>query len=245
MITNHFDLPEALVRAIANDPYTKGDSDYSITQLINPPRIEALKEIHKDELEEDASNRIWSFLGQVSHVIAERSARPNIDIVEKRYFAEIEGKKISGQIDLYETDTQTLFDFKVTKAWAFSKKGGSGQKPEWIHQMNMQAHLMELNGLHPKTLQIVGILRDFDEKQAGKNGYPIASIVKAEMPLWPSQGSYLFIVKRITAHEQAKKDLPLCTKTDTWEGRRCDRWCPVNKFCIQYKEAKKTGVFVI
>lgn len=242
MLSNNKNLPESIVRAIANDPYNRGDSDYSVTQLLAPPRKVALEIRHKDEVVEDASMRIWSLLGQAVHVIAERAKGPD-DIAEKRYFSELEGKRVSGQIDLYESTPSLLSDFKVTKAWAFSRPQGFGQKTEWRQQLNLQAELMRINGVSPKKLQVVGILRDFDDKRAGKDGYPASEIVTAEIPLWLSKECLTLFKRKIREHEMAKKTLPLCTSEDTWGGRRCHKYCAVNSFCDQYKDTKRTGIF--
>lgn len=240
-ITNKYSLPLAFVRAVENDSYNKGDADFSVTQLLSPARLEALKEKHRDELTEDCKDRVWSLLGQSVHGILERSARPG-DLVEKRFFAEFNGVKISGQIDLLDQEG-VLSDWKVTKAWAFSKKGGSGKKPEWVAQLNMQLELLRQNGLDAKALQIVGILKDFDAKKSGENGYPALEIVQAEIPMWEREKTQVFIKDRIVAHMFANKDqLPKCTSAETWGGNRCQGYCPVAKFCSQYQESRKTGL---
>ena len=60
-ITNKYGLPSSLYNALANDPYV-GGGDISITRLIAPPRIVALRKRHEAEIVEDASDRIWSLL---------------------------------------------------------------------------------------------------------------------------------------------------------------------------------------
>lgn len=240
-LTNKKNLPSQLFRAIQNDPYTKGESDYSVTGLLKPPRAAALELKHFDEIEEDISSRTFALLGQAVHVILERAANPN-DLVEKRFFSEFNGVKVSGQIDYYDCETKTLSDWKVTKAWAFSKKGGSGKKPEWIQQLNMQAHLIRLHGINAEKLQIVGILKDFDQKKAGENGYPDAEIVVADIPLWDAQACQEFILERIKLHEAAKSELPKCSGGETWGGNRCKGYCLAAPFCEQYKSALKTGL---
>ena len=248
-VSNETGLPEAIVRAIENDSYDRGCADFSVTQLLNPPRLEALKVKHSEEIVEDASTRIFSLLGQATHTILERAARPEVDMVEKRFFAKFGDHVLSGQIDLLEADTGTLSDFKVTKAYAFSKRGGSGQKYEWICQMNMQLELLRQNGLDARKLQIVGILRDWDSgcldpanKRKFMIGYPKAEIVAAEIPMWPRKQTQELILERVLAHAKAKDDLPLCNIEETWQGRRCFGYCQVSAFCEQYQNSKKTGI---
>jgi hypothetical protein len=238
-ITNKFGLPEAYVRAVKNDPYEKGESQFSVTGLLAPPRQKALLDQYQDLVEEDAIDRVWSLLGQGTHHILQRAARPGIDIVEQRYFATFNGVIVSGQIDLLEQDTGTLSDWKVTKAFAFSKKGGSGLKPEWVAQLNMQLELLRQNGLDARSLQIVGILKDFDKKRMND---PALEIVVVDIPIWEREKTVSFINERIKAHLDALKSLPECTTKETWAGRRCQGWCAVKDHCDQYKQMQKTGL---
>lgn len=248
-LTNLYNLPLSVVRAMENDKYSKGDSDFSVTQLLNPPRQEALKEIHKDELVEEASNRIFALLGQATHVILERGAREGIDLVERRFFATFLGKRVSGQIDLLERDSGVLSDFKVTKAYPFTKKGGKGLKPEWIAQLNMQLELMRQNGESAERLQIVGIVRDWDEKCLDPynklkylEGYPPTEIVTVPVPIWERKKTVAFIEERVDLHLQAKVLIPRCGSAETWGGDRCKGYCVVSPHCEQYKNATKTGL---
>ena len=45
-ITNKFNVPETLVALATRDYYTKGKSDYSVTEIISPPRIQRLRRKH-------------------------------------------------------------------------------------------------------------------------------------------------------------------------------------------------------
>lgn len=248
-LTNTYNLPASILRALENDPYDKGDADFSVTGLLKPARVSALEAIHKDQLEEDASGRIFALLGQATHSILERSARPGLDLVEKRFKAQFGDYTVSGQIDLLELDNGVLSDFKVTKAYPFSTKGGKGKKPEWMAQLNMQLELLRCNGYEAKRLQIVGILRDYDEKCNDPNnkmkfmsGYPKAEIITSEIDIWPREMIQAFIRERIKAHVEARVNLPKCTSLETWGGNRCKGYCPVAEFCDQYKKAKTTGI---
>ena len=56
-ITNERNLPYALVKAVENDSYNMGSADKSVTGLLQPPRQSALRELHADEVTEDASDQ--------------------------------------------------------------------------------------------------------------------------------------------------------------------------------------------
>lgn len=238
--TNKHKLPEAFVRAALNDPYDNGGSDFSATSLAQPPRASALLYSSKTSPVVDVSSRVASIIGQGSHKIAERAARPGVDISEKRYFGKFNVGGIvymvSAAVDLYEGDTQTLYDWKTTKAYAFSVKAGSGKKPEWIEQMNIGAELMRQNGHDVKALKIIAMLKDWREDQAGTGGMPHSEVVCVELPLWEPGQAKDHIESRIRLHVEARKNLPECTGKENWGGRRCERWCDASSICEQYQK---------
>jgi hypothetical protein len=244
--SNKYGLPEAFVRAVVNDPYNKGASDFSATGLANPARASALIEKFKDEVTVDVSSRVAATIGQGAHSIAERAARPSVDLCEERLFAKftVDGQEftVSAAVDLYEKDTCTLMDWKTTKAYAFSKKAGSGKKPEWIDQLNIGAELLRRNGHSPRRLVIIAMLKDWSQREAGSAGMPESEVVAVELPLWESEKTVAHIETRIRAHVLARTELPLCTTKENWAGRRCGQWCDASSVCTQYQKALKTGL---
>lgn len=213
-LTNRANLPPALVAAVENDPYSKGDARYSVTGLLKPSRIVALESIHRDVLEEDAEDRLWSLYGQIAHVILERANRTAI--AEKRFFGEIAGVKVSAQVDTLDLEGGLLSDWKFTTAWKFKR----GQQPpaDWVAQLNMQLELLRQNGLDATRLQIVGLLRDFSKLEAKRSGdYPQASVQVMSIPLWPREKTIAFMEGRIRSHDAALANLPLCSAEEKWE----------------------------
>lgn len=223
MITNIRNLPEAIVRAIKNDPYDKGPSDFSITEILQPPRIRALKIKHKNEIVEDASERIWSLLGQSIHTILERSNNPENAIAEKRYFAKFGDYTVSAQVDSLELVSGILQDYKTTTAWKFV--GNKPPSPDYIAQLNGQLEILRRNNLDARFLQIVGILRDWQIREANLNpDYPQFQVATLQIPMWSREETSSFIEDRIRVHLAAEKILPLCTQDD--------KWATPNKFAI-------------
>ena len=73
-LTNKHGLPQAIVNAIKNDPYTPGKrADISVTRLIDAPQVSVLYRNHYKDIVEDVSNRIFSIMGQAMHHILERA----------------------------------------------------------------------------------------------------------------------------------------------------------------------------
>src|SRR5437762_14151842 len=109
-ITNRLGLPQPIVDAVRNDPYTSGHSDITVTQLLRPARAVALEREHRDEIVEDAADRLWALCGQIGHAILERGSKQVL--TERRFFAQIAGWNVSGQADLIPPDM--LIDYKFT-----------------------------------------------------------------------------------------------------------------------------------
>lgn len=237
-LTNKSNLPQALYDAVLNDAYSKQGADFSITELLKPPRQRALQIKHFDEIEEDVEDRLWALYGQVAHLILERANRK--DLAEKRFFMSLGNMTISGQLDTLDLESGVLRDFKFTTVWGFMR--GSPIKPEWIAQLNMQLELLRQNNLDAKELQIVGLLRDYQKSKAKESRYPKNQIAILNIPLWERAQTIDFIMSRMEMHINALKELPNCDAEETWAGRRCKDYCSVSQFCSQYQQAKKTGI---
>src|SRR5215472_16798226 len=97
-LTNELNLPEPLVEAVRRDPYDRGDSDFTVSELVSPPRIVQLRRKHSGQFTEDASDRIFSLFGQAIHIILERSAGERY-LVEERFSLKYpDGTRVSGRI---------------------------------------------------------------------------------------------------------------------------------------------------
>lgn len=210
-ITNKQNLPAPLVRAVAIQSHSKEGADYSVTELIKPPRITALEKQYWDVLEEDASDRLWSLIGQMGHQVLWRSTEGGI--AEHRFHVEVGGKKVSGQVD-YVVLTQEIIDYKFTSIWAVK----DGIKPEWEQQLNCYKYIAEENGVAVKELRIIAILRDWNVNEAKrKPDLPQSQVVVLPVRVWGKEEVRSWMEGRIALHEQAMQTLPLCSGEDMWE----------------------------
>lgn len=221
-ITNHHGLPAPLVRAVSHDTYTKEGSDYSVTELIKPPRIAALERLHADELEEDASDRLWLLMGKAGHEVLRRSSDGGI--VEERCIMEIGGKKVSGQLDYAVTD-KSIIDYKFTSVWAVK----DGVKIEWEQQLNCYKYLASQYGVEVQHLTIIAILRDWSVREAGRDAnYPQCQVKVLPVRIWDERDTVTWINNRIFLHEAARAgQLPECTSEEMWETK--ERFAAVKK----------------
>jgi hypothetical protein len=209
-LTNRANLPQAIVDAVTNDSYSKGDAHISVTGLLRPPRLAILEKCHEDALTEDAADRIWSLLGQSIHTILERANR--VAISERRLSMNVEGWIVSGSMDLYEEEDR-LVDYKITSVWKLIK----GDFGEWEDQLNLYSVILRHHGHVPKKLQVVVILRDWSKREAERDSnYPQAQVVNIDIPLWSDENAMKFMRERIILHKQAEIRLPECTPKERW-----------------------------
>ncbi|MES2367168.1 MAG: hypothetical protein V4563_14925 [Pseudomonadota bacterium] len=212
-ITNHAGLPLPLVEAVRRDPYHSNGSDTTATTLLKPARAVALEKLHKAEITEDAADRLWALIGQIGHLILERSGGM---LTELRLFAEVRGWKVSGQMDLLSGNILT--DYKLTSVWSCK----DGLKPEWEQQLNALRLLASMNGHKIEKAQIVAIYRDWSKLEARRSAdYPRHQVQVFDVPLWNLLDAMKWLDERVQVHQAAQsaleKNLPECTASERWE----------------------------
>jgi hypothetical protein len=225
-ITNRLGLPASLVDAVAWSDRDREGCDYTVTELLEPPRIVALKRHFEATLEEDAGDRLWSLLGSAGHeVLARYGKQAQKAIVEERAVMEIDvdGKtfKVGGRLDYAITEEYTLIDFKFVSYWAAREV-----KPEWVQQLNLYRYLATQYGVKIEKAKIIAILRDWSVREARRDpSYPQVQCIVHEVPVWSLFECQEFMIERIRMHEEAKVTLPACSSADMWE--RPERWAAI------------------
>ncbi len=218
-ITNKHGLPEALVRAVQNDPYSAGASDISVTKLIDSPQRRQLLMNHVALIEEDVSERIWSLLGQAVHHILERAGTDTM--VEERLYAEVDGWTLSGQFDRLHLASKTLSDYKVTTT--YKAKGDDN----WTRQLNVLRWLAFQNGLIVDHLEIVAIFRDFRKSEVDRNPeYPQQAVKVIPVSVWPLDETEAYIRERVRLHQLAQTGM-----ADVWCSDE-ERWYTGDKWAL-------------
>jgi len=214
IITNNYNLPANLVRAVEYDAHRK--ADYSCSELIKAPRIVHLEKRHDDEIRDDASERVWLLLGRSVHYILEKSATKS-QLEESYIEIPVCDRMISGTSDLYED--KKVSDYKVTSAWSLIY---GDRIKNWENQLNVYAYMFRTIGLEVEELQIVAILRDWIKSKAENDqNYPQKPVIPFSVPLWYQNVQEEYIKSRvanlITYEDASDKALPHCTPEDRWE----------------------------
>lgn len=225
-LTNKHDLPAPILAMIAqmSGSYSKGNSSYSMTGLIAPPRVARLRELFADQIEEDAADMISILYGQALHNYIQ-NFKPGEEydlsnwIFEERLFAELDGVVISGQIDARHRMPagNALWDWKMTSVWSVMNA-----KKEWEEQLNMYRWLVEtVTGERVVSLNIGAFMKDHVARDAGKGDYPAAAFQRVEIDIWTMDEAEAFIRECLDHHQASKLDAAIgglaeCTPADMW-----------------------------
>ena len=236
-VTNVHNLPEPLVTLARREYYSKGAAQYSVTEIMSPPKIRRMREKYDDQIVTDVSQMLWSLLGSALHVVMERGETSGW-IKEERLFAEVDGVSISGAIDLQEEGESgiTIYDYKFTSAWAVMQ-----EKEEWTQQLNIYKWLVEtVKQRKVVGLKICALIRDYSKHDL-REAYPAAPICIVDVPLWDSVKTEMYIRERLEMHRESKmradfeEDLQNCSNEE--------RWMSETTFAVK-REGRKTAIRV-
>jgi hypothetical protein len=220
IITNKHGVPEPLVTLASKEYYSKGASQYSVTEIMAPPKIKRLREQYNDQIKQDVSDMLWNLLGSALHVVMERGVTDGWTM-EERLYKEMDGVTVSGAIDIQQEtpDGVVIIDYKFTSAWAVMQ-----EKEEWQQQLNVYKWLVEtVKRKKVVGLKICALVRDFNRHET-KEGYPKASIEMVDIPMWDSVTTEAYVRERLNLHRDAKvsadfgDELPACSDTDRWQS---------------------------
>jgi len=218
-ITNNWNVPETLMTLATTEYYSKGASQYSVTELMSPPRIRRLREQYDEKVVQDVADNLWQLLGSALHVVMERGVTDGY-IQEERLFINVDEIAISGQIDLQKETPEgiVIIDYKFTSAWAVMQ-----DKVEWEQQLNVYKWLVEkVKKRKVVGLQICAFIRDFSRHEK-KDGYPKAPIHMVDIPMWDAVKTETYVRDRLEQHRNAKmfqdfgEELPLCSDEERWQ----------------------------
>ena len=245
VLTNKRGLPKAFELAVRNDEYNPGRSDITVTGLLQPPRIRALYDLHKDEVVEDVSDRVWSLFGSALHVILERAGAEAGDAVEERLYTIVRKWVIGGKYDSLRIKEGTLTDYKTTSVFT---RIYHSRDDDWTTQLNLLAALCRLNDISPiSNLSIVALYRDWAESKVDGKNYPQSNVEEIPIDCWPQDECMAKMEELVEKHQLAEEVLPLCSNEDRWldkrtgKYRRCERYCSVAQFCTQFQSSKEVG----
>lgn len=231
--TNKKGLNEMLVKAITADTYGgSGEKrDYSVTQLLNPPKVVLLSQRHHDEISEDVSEHIFRLLGSAIHSIIEYALGDNPDdkhMNEKRFaFTTQSGKLITGGIDYFNKETGILEDYKITSVWTWIYRNREDSRiTDWTRQLNIYRLMLERAGYEVNGIKVNMIFRDFSKSKARhENNYP-DPVETIDIPLLGLDIVEQMLEESVANVEKYKASpdnaIPPCTASERWQQK--DTW---------------------
>jgi len=234
ILTNYYNLPRGIYQAVINSIQKPQPDVIRVTQLIAPPIMRQLTFENWDIIERDASEFLWSLLGSGVHAVLAK--HDNKALIETRCTLDTHSQQItingtlletdlSGQIDRYEIDEESVDDYKVTSIWSYLL----GLKIEWEAQLNLYKFLLETTlGKPVKRLRIHAILRDWMASKAIQRDYPAIPFQTIEVPVWSKQEVLDYIESRYLIHRNESQP---CTPDERWQRPPC--------FAIMKKGQKK------
>lgn len=246
--TNKHNLPQGIYDALRSDDYDLQDTPrniLSVTSIIGAPLYRELQYRYWDRLEEDAVDCVWKLFGGAVHSFVDSIGgykNPGANrLTEERWFYDLRADKIytvnkrvkfwetgdydretfyvSGKPDCYDGDEECIEDYKVTSVFAITMNRGK-VKPEWVSQVNCYAAAFRALGFPVKKARVICILRDWSYTKVFQDGYPKASIVVIDVPLWEQGAAVEYIKDRARMHLMASRlkddEIPLCTDEERW-----------------------------
>jgi hypothetical protein len=201
-------------------------TDYSVTTLLNPPRIVHLEKRHLSKIKRYVKEQLGSFIGTAIHEYLERCLNKmptSAYRCEERLSVIIEDRWVSGAYDFVRwnrtNDDEDMWDLKTTSTW----KAIFGDKLDWTAQQNMYRYLYWYHYKRKlKTIRILAMFMDWSAREMQRYGgkYPREKAVEYSLARWDVDETYKYMVERVklmkAEEDTPDDDLPLCTYEDMW-----------------------------
>jgi hypothetical protein len=177
--------------------------------------IETLNEISKDAKQSpNRTAEAAKWLGKVMEALyPEQNERYIKEITLSQKYGDL---VLSGTFDLFDKETGTLWDYKLTKTWAYLFPES---RKSWLRQLNVYAFMLKSEGFDVKNAKICTILRDHDKNEAKRNrSYPQQAIIEIPIELQAPEVIEKYILERVRIHKEAETAvvLPDCTGQERW-----------------------------
>lgn len=237
-ITNTMGLPEPFVN-MAKDDYEIREKTYHVTSLLKGTREVLLLRRHDREISRDCADMVWLLLGTAAHGVLERSCETGSQIKESRVEAYFDKYRITGQFDLYDFDSKTVYDYKTCSVW----KVIHGEYEEWRRQLLIYAYLLRGIGFPVQRGKIIAILRDHSKRDAKlKADYPKCPVQKIGFAFSDADFAEIEMFIREKLAEIARcetlpdAELPVCTPDQRFNSG--------DKYAVK-KKGRKTAMRVL
>ena len=239
--TNNKNYPDYVCEWLKGDDYDYDPSPdcFSATSLLRPARMYALQEKHRGELVIDVDDLIAVQMGNALHGRMEQIKLPKVQMIEKRFKAEINGNILSGKPDMVFDNT--IVDMKTTSVWGFVYK----ESDDYVRQMSIYRWILERNGVKVNSWGTIWyIFTDWKRSEGRFNpDYPDSRIKCVDYELMNEVSTEAFIIENINRLKSARIELPECTDEELW--RTADKWEGAKRAKKVYSEESEANEALI
>lgn len=242
-VTNELGLPQAFINALNLEKHNEKGC-YSATTLLKGACETVLADRHFDEIEIDVADCVWQIWGTAVHLIFEKAGIEGF--TEEKFSVPVSNSKVTGRVDLYDLENETVYDWKTASTWKVQFNDFS----DWDKQGLIYAWLMKQNGLKVKEIKFVALLKDHSKSKARKDfEYPQKPVVVHTVKVTEEalKDIEAFINLKVRQFEVAEtlvdEKLTPCTKEERWATE--DKWAIMKagrktalKVCDSEEEAK-------
>jgi hypothetical protein len=218
IVHNELGLPQAFINALNLERHN-AEGEYSATTLLKSAREVMLTNRHFDEIEIDVADCVWQIWGSAVHLIFERAGIEGF--TEEKFSVPVSNSKVTGRVDLYDLENETVYDWKTASTWKVQFNDFS----DWDKQGLIYAWLMKQNGLKVKEIKFVALLKDHSKSKARKDfEYPQKPVVVHTVKVTEEALKEIeaFINLKVRQFEVAEtlvdEKLTPCTKEERWES---------------------------
>lgn len=162
--TNEHNLPDRILKLLPNT-YQPKEGRFSVTQLIDSPRIRTLQLERWDEIVRDYSDLLTTIIGMSVHERNERLATDD-ELTEHKMEDEILGVTVVGRMDSYKEIDEAVRDTK-TKGVNFTSYADAREEIE--KQLNIYAWQLRKRNKPVKILEADIFYRDWKLWEARKD----------------------------------------------------------------------------
>ena len=221
-VTNNYNLPDAIVKALTSN-YQYKPYQFSVTTILSGIKSFILAKRHQNEIEMDASEGINMLLGTAVHNIFE--GHENEDELAEEYVKVKVNElySLSGKFDLYNLKEEEVTDYKTCSIWKIKFK----DYDDWRKQLLIYSWMLGKLGLKVKTAKITALIKDWKKnelKLAKLKGeqYPETPIINVPFEFTEKDFEQIeeWIVNRFNQIQNAEMlsddDIPICSEEERW-----------------------------
>ena len=232
-VTNKLNLPAAFVNAVSTNRHNAAGC-FSATTLNKGAKEIILSDRHFDEITVDAADSVWAVWGTAVHALLE--SQPDNNFHEEKFKVPVCNSFVTGQVDSYDMEHATIFDWKTASVWKVQFADFS----DWYKQGMTYAWLLKQSGLDVRHCVFVALLKDHSKSKAAKDAsYPQSPVFKYEFDVTDEelQQTEARIIAKVAEIENAYKlgddDIEPCSAEE--------RWADDEKWAVM-KNGRKTAI---